>query len=101
MSSTQTSGVTDLAPGATSERDMLLSKPHSTRLNANKTVGLGVSIALLTRECVMEVEAGPRAEVRPSIPHFRICARSLIRLKFSPQSVLGRKMRSVGYEGGR
>jgi hypothetical protein len=42
----------------------------------------------------MEVEVGQRAEVRPSIPHFWICARSLIRLKFSPQSVLDTKDRS-------
>jgi hypothetical protein len=50
---------------------------------------------------VMDVEAWPSAEVRPSILHFWICARSLMRLKLSPQSVFGRKMRSVGYEGGR
>jgi hypothetical protein len=46
-------------------------------------------------------EAKPRAELRSSIPHFCIWAKSLIFLKFRPQSVLGRKMRAAGYDGGR
>jgi hypothetical protein len=70
MSSTQTSGVIVLFPGATSDKDILLSKPHSTRLVAKRTVELGVSTALLIREWVMEVEVCPSAEVRPNIPHF-------------------------------
>jgi hypothetical protein len=50
------SGVIDLVPGATSDRDILLSKPHSTRLVAKRTAGLGVSMARLIREWVMDVE---------------------------------------------
>jgi hypothetical protein len=47
------SGVIDLVPGETSDRDIVL---RAVRLVAKRTAGLGVSMARLIREWVMDVE---------------------------------------------